>query len=1155
MRSLSKTESVIAMLQSLVRHESQMAAHYDVVVVGSGYGGAVTASRLAGAKKRDGSAVRVCLLERGREHRPGEFPDTAAAASAEFQVIVDGVRVGREDSLYEFHAGKDINVFKGCGLGGTSLVNANVSLKADARVFDDPLWPAELREDREVGLKAGYERALAMLDPSSYPLSSPKPAKLAALEAMAAKMGVACVRPPINVYFGPAGPNQAGVLQEPCTGCGDCVSGCNVGAKNTLLMNYLPDAVARGAEIYTSIAVTRLERRAKGGWRVYYRSLAVGRELFNAPEEVLEADTVVLSGGALGSTEILLRSATHLPLSGYLGHRFTGNGDILAFGYDLNEPVNGMGWGREHGDPEKPVGPCITGLIDLRAADKPLEEGFVIEEGSIPGAMAPYMAAFLQASKALGDVGADATRMDMAGHFARSTESFLLGPRHGAVHHTQTFLVMGQDGEGGVVGLVNDAVEIDWPGVGALRAISHPNAVLGKATQDEGGIYIRDPIWTKELGRRLVTVHPLGGCPMGVSAETGVVNHKGQVFSGATGSEVYSDLYVADGSIMPRSLGVNPLLTITALAERNVALLAAERGWGLDFAPRALAPVDRGAPKPVGIQFTEMMAGSITVAPSDVATDCSFVLTIESDNVEELVEAPGHPARIFGTVTAPGISSSPLQVIDGEFALFIGDPSLVETKIMRYRLQLQTVEGAQYRFVGKKFVRDHGGFTAWSDTTTLFVEIRKTDSDELYARGVLKIPAQDLLKQLSTMRAVDATSTQERLRAFALFGRFFAGTLIETYGGVATRYPFFGSEGRDRPLRTMRPLRAPIPTVHLFTTDDGKVLRLTRYRGGQRGPVLLIHGLGVSSRIFSIDTIDTNLVEALCVEEFDVWLFDYRASSALPSAIGPVTGDDVARYDHPAAVAEVLRRTGAADVQVVSHCFGANTFFMSLMRGLPGVRSVVFSQVAGHLIAPFPNQIRAGLHLPGFLDQLGIDSLSAAVGEHPNWHDRVFDVATALNPTVLFGEECRSATCHRISFLYAPLYQHENLNEATHEALDEMFGVASIQAFEHLSLMVRRSKVVAFDGADTYLPVDPNELARNLSHTNMSVLFIQGEQNQCYRPEGTLADATLLQSVFDPKRVKRVLIPNYGHIDCIFGKNAAHDVYPHILEHLNLNRS
>jgi cholesterol oxidase len=104
---------------------------YDVVVVGSGYGGGVAASRLA----RSGRSV--CVLERGREFLPGEFPDTELEALGEFQVDAEGTKLGSPTGLYDLRVNRELNVFVCCGLGGTSLVNANVSLSADPRVFDD----------------------------------------------------------------------------------------------------------------------------------------------------------------------------------------------------------------------------------------------------------------------------------------------------------------------------------------------------------------------------------------------------------------------------------------------------------------------------------------------------------------------------------------------------------------------------------------------------------------------------------------------------------------------------------------------------------------------------------------------------------------------------------------------------------------------------------------------------------------------------------------------------------------------------------------------------------------------------------------------------------------------------------------------------------
>jgi cholesterol oxidase len=127
--------------------------------------------------------------------------------------------------------------------------------------------------------------------------------------------------------------------------------------------------------------------------------------------------------------------------------------------------------------------------------------------------------------------------------------------------------------------------------------------------------------------------------------------------------------------------------------------------------------------------------------------------------------------------------------------------------------------------------------------------------------------------------------------------------------------------------------------------------------------------------------------------------------------------------------------------------------------------------------------------------------------------------------------------------MYAPLYQHEQLNEETHECLHEMFGIANMRAFEQLALMGRKGHLVSFDGADVYLP--------NLKRLAIPIAFIHGERNECFLPESTEITYDLLRKTNGANLYTRNVIPGYGHIDCIFGKNAAKDVYPLMLNHLD----
>ncbi len=126
-----------------------IASDYEVVVVGSGYGGAIAASRMARAGRK------VCLLERGKELQPGEYPDAMTEALTELQVDSKEGHLGKATGMYDFRRNEDMNVLLGCGLGGTSLINANVALPAEDRVFDDERWPEPL-QGQPSALDDGY---------------------------------------------------------------------------------------------------------------------------------------------------------------------------------------------------------------------------------------------------------------------------------------------------------------------------------------------------------------------------------------------------------------------------------------------------------------------------------------------------------------------------------------------------------------------------------------------------------------------------------------------------------------------------------------------------------------------------------------------------------------------------------------------------------------------------------------------------------------------------------------------------------------------------------------------------------------------------------------------------------------------------------------
>lgn len=759
--------------------------HYDVIVIGSGYGGGIAASRLSRAGRS------VCLLERGKEFLPGEFPNTEISATEEMQLNLPKDHKGSKTGLFNFYINKDINVLVGCGLGGTSLINANVSLKPDPRVFNQESWPQEILDDVNEGVAKGYQRAQEMLKPNTYPANFPVLKKMEAQEKSAEYIGQPYYPLNINVTF-ESHVNHVGVEQKACNLCGDCITGCNHTAKNTTQMNYLPDAWNHGAEIFTECSVRHVQKNGDK-WLVFFEPLGLGREKFNSSNLFVSADIVVVSAGTLGSTEIMLRSQAHgLSMSPMLGKKFNGNGDVLGFGYNMNQTINGIGYGKHDVPSDAPAGPCIASVIDTRESSEDFTKGMVIEEGVIPGALAPMAAsAFFALSKYSGSA-TDKKWLDEPREIEREAESLVAGSHTGASKNTQTYLIMAHDGDDGMMRLEDDRLRVEWPNVGRKGVFQRANDILKKCTEAMKGVFIENPIWTKEFDKSVISVHPLGGCTMGENASKGVVNHKGQVFSSTSGTQVHQGLYVMDGSVIPCSLGVNPLFTISAISERNVAILIKENNWNLtyDLPSKRIKPVEE---KKMGVMFTETMKGYFSTNESEDFTKgeslgkeqqstFEFTLTVKSDDLNEMLENQNHVAGMTGTVMAPILSSTPLTASEGVFNLFVDYPEEKDTRRMKYAMKITDESGKTYFFEGFKHIHDDGK-RLWHDTSTLYITLYDGENNlaPVKGKGILHIEATDFAKQMTTLKITNAKNFIQKTEGLLRFGKFFAGSLYDVY--------------------------------------------------------------------------------------------------------------------------------------------------------------------------------------------------------------------------------------------------------------------------------------------------------------------------------------------------------------------------------------
>ena len=635
---------------------------FDAVVVGSGYGGAIAAAKLAL------TGQTVLLLERGREILPGDYPTDMVSAQRETQITT--ARAGRltaQNGMMDLRINDDMHVIVGCGLGGTSLLNANVAIQSDPRVFQQQatapdgskrwLWPAVYRVPD--ALKSASDEAATALGANTFPTSLKTPNKLKSLQKSAEAMQQPFELAPINVTFFDQ-PNHFGNFQSACTMCGDCCSGCNYGAKNTTLMNYLPYAAANGAWLVTEAQVHTVAQSA-GGWALQVSGF--GQDITLCV--TVRAKLVVLAAGTLGSTEILQRSKlAGLGLSPALGKRFSGNGDILGFGFDANwqqvnntaapsgpvaplpvvpvAPIYSVGAGSNAPDnPQFMPGPCITGIIKVdMGANSPLQNGLVIEDGVAPGALAAvYPAVFFLKDVTTSDMTRfpDAMRRlqdiaQLGGTLTAPGGDLSTLSYSGAVANTQSYLVMSHDGSAGE--LVYDAtlgiVTVDWPGAGQQFPFPRDNDMLRAASDAIWGNYLPNPIWNDAFGWNLVTVHPVGGCCMADSAAFGVVDANCRVYSGV-GDAVYDGLMVCDGAVIPTSLGVNPLLTISAVTIFAMDALIVRNGWKVNPSPAKATSSSKGVPPPPpGDPFT---------VP---AADCAALIATLQGYVDRIAKGEGN---------------------------------------------------------------------------------------------------------------------------------------------------------------------------------------------------------------------------------------------------------------------------------------------------------------------------------------------------------------------------------------------------------------------------------------------------------------------------------------------------------------------------------
>jgi cholesterol oxidase len=456
-----------------------------------------------------------------------------------------------------------MSVAAGAGVGGGSLVYANVSCVPPDSAFAHG-WPAEITAAELAGY---FDRVGDFMEVQTVPDNQWTPRMTLMRDAAnAAGFGNRFKKLELAVRFDPQWPyathtagdtaaskpvtNKHGAPQGTCVHLGNCDIGCDVRARNTLDLNYLYVAENRhGVDVRPLHLVDVIEPLSDGSYRVHYDNIVSGQRV--AGYEV--GKRVILAAGSLGSTELLLRNRdihqTLPDVSGFLGKNWSSNGDFLTPAF------------YPHRAPQPSTGPTIASAIDFQDASQG-GQTFWIEDGGFPNLLSSYL---LNKSRDPAISFRFKLVLQSLQQFCRNANAF---------ENIMPWFAQGLDAGNGVLGLTPSG---PGPGDGRLRLqwdVAQSQAVIERIidmhkrlAERTGGVPLVPPTWS--LSRDLITPHPLGGCCAGNTANDGVVNHAGEVFN-------YPRLFVIDGAMIPRPIGVNPSRTIAALAERCSHLMVHE---------------------------------------------------------------------------------------------------------------------------------------------------------------------------------------------------------------------------------------------------------------------------------------------------------------------------------------------------------------------------------------------------------------------------------------------------------------------------------------------------------------------------------------------------------------------------------------------------
>ncbi|GGK68087.1 GMC family oxidoreductase N-terminal domain-containing protein [Streptomyces flaveus] len=545
--------------ENSVQERDDEAYDYDVIVVGSGFGGSVTALRLTE------KGYRVGVLEAGRRFTPGTLPKN----SWDLRNYLWAPKLGMY-GIQRIHLLGNVMVLAGAGVGGGSLNYANTLYVPPKPFFEDPQWKDIT--DWQEELKPYYDQARRMLGVRLNPTMTPSDVHL---KAAAERMGVGDTfhLAPVGVFFGDgedadgrakAGPGQqvddpyfggVGPARKACTECGECMTGCRHGAKNSLVENYLYLAEKAGAVVHPMTTVVSVTDDSQGGYAVATLPTDQKRK---GEGRVFRARRVVLAAGTYGTQTLLhrMKAGGQLPyLSGRLGDLTRTNSEALVGAQTDNRRYRKV-TGEAKADFTRGV--AITSSIhpDPNTHIEPVRYGKGSNSmGGLSIIQVPYAEGSSRVLGFLSHAARHPLLVLRSLSNRRWSERTIIGLVMQSLDNSLTTYLKPK---GAGKGLLTARQGHGAPNPKQIRAASEAASAIAEEINGFAGSNVGELIGTP------LTAHFLGGCPIGASADEGVIDPYHRLYG-------HPGISVVDGAAVSANLGVNPSLTITAQAERAMS--------------------------------------------------------------------------------------------------------------------------------------------------------------------------------------------------------------------------------------------------------------------------------------------------------------------------------------------------------------------------------------------------------------------------------------------------------------------------------------------------------------------------------------------------------------------------------------------------------